>query len=40
MEQSPSWEADIHSVKKLPPFIVPEGSLPCSLETATDPYPD
>jgi hypothetical protein len=31
MEQSPYSEAESHSVKKFPPFMIPEGPLQCSL---------
>jgi hypothetical protein len=36
MEQSPSWKA----VKKLPPFVESESSLPYSQQPATGPYPE
>jgi hypothetical protein len=39
MEQSP-WEAKSQSVTKIPPFMDPEGSLLCSQEPATGPYPE
>jgi hypothetical protein len=32
MEQSSSWEANRHSVKKYPAFMEPDSSLPCSQE--------
>jgi hypothetical protein len=40
MEQSPSWEAILQLVKKLPAFVEPEGSLPHSQMPATRPYPE
>jgi len=42
MEQSPSWQANSHSVNQEIPLLLmeTEGSLPCSQEPAADPYPD
>jgi len=40
MGQSPSCEDNNRSAsKKFPDFMDPEGSLPCSQEPATGPYP-
>jgi hypothetical protein len=41
-EQSPSWEADSHSASQQNsrPFMEPEGSLQCSQQPATGPYPE
>jgi len=40
MEQSPSWEAEIHlASQEIPlPFTEPEGSLPCWQQPTIDPY--
>jgi hypothetical protein len=38
MEQNSSGE--VISVKKFPPFIEPENSVPCSQESMTKPYPE
>jgi hypothetical protein len=42
MKLSPSWEANILSASQeiSPPFVEPEGSLPCSQEPATGSYPE
>jgi hypothetical protein len=42
MEHSPYWEADSRSASQQiqPPFIKTEGSLPCSQEPGTGPYPE
>jgi len=42
MEQSPSWEADSHTASQInsPPLVESEGSLPCSKQAATGPYPE
>jgi hypothetical protein len=42
MDQSPSGEADSHPARQEVPliFLEPEGSLPCSKEPATGPYPE
>jgi hypothetical protein len=40
MESGPSWEADSHSAsQEVPLFKDHEGSLSCSQEPATGPYP-
>jgi hypothetical protein len=39
--QSPSWDANSHSViKKVPPSIEPKGSLSCSQNPATEHHPE
>jgi hypothetical protein len=41
MEQSPSWETNSHSGNQIPRlFMELEGSLRCSQQPATDPYPE
>jgi hypothetical protein len=39
MERSPSSEAVSHSAGHSPPFMEPEGSLPCSQQHTSRPYP-
>jgi hypothetical protein len=41
-EQRPSWEAESRSASSLnfPRFVEPEGSLPYSQQSTTDPYPE
>jgi hypothetical protein len=40
MEQSPSWKAysTLRESRNFPPFVEPEGSLPCSQDPANGPY--
>jgi hypothetical protein len=42
MDLNPSWEAAIWAVTQEFPSILwkPEGSLPCSQEPSTGPYPE
>jgi hypothetical protein len=42
VEQNPSWEANSHSASQeiTLPFMEPQRSLPCSLETAISPHPE
>jgi hypothetical protein len=42
MEQSTYWEADScsYSQEISPPFKEADGSLPCSQDPATGPYPE
>jgi hypothetical protein len=42
MEKSPSWETNSHSTSQEIPRLLmePEGSLPCSQQPATGPYPE
>jgi hypothetical protein len=40
MDQSPSSEANSHSESNFPHFTESEGSLPCSQQPATGPYPE
>jgi hypothetical protein len=36
----PSWKADSHSVRNIPPVMEPEGSLPSSQKHAAGSYPE
>jgi len=41
MQHGPSWEVDSHSAsQKIPSFMEPKGSLLCSQEPTTSPYPE
>jgi len=40
MNESPPWEADSCSDDKFPTFYETEGSVPCSQDPTTGPYPE